>query len=149
MSNALKFLEKENGPTTFGMLIRAYRTRNDLTQEQVADLLGIGKNQVSDIENDRKSISIGKCVEYAKKLGESIIVFTKVWLEQNLREEEVNVSVDVKILSPSQILNKYGTVRAPIYRDGMGSPSHRMAARKASKKTVHTTRKKVFARKAH
>ncbi len=102
MSDALKFLEKQNGPTTIGMLFRAYRTRNDLTQEEVADILGIGKSLVSDIENERKTLSLTKCIEFAKKLGESAIVFAKTWCEQSLRVEKLYCTVSISPMPSSK-----------------------------------------------
>ncbi len=139
MSDALKFLEKENGPTTIGMLFRAYRTRNDLTQEQVADMLGVGKNLISDIENERKAISISKCLEFAKKMGESAIVFAKIWFEQCLRNEKLNVTVEVRP-------NHFSSVS--MYKSGILPSTQRIAAKKATKKISLSTRKKAHPRKA-
>ena len=43
-SAAIKFLEKLFGEEfSFAMAIRAYRTREDLTQQELADLVGVKK----------------------------------------------------------------------------------------------------------
>ncbi len=137
MTNALKFLEDRNGATTIGMLFRAYRTKNDLTQDQLAEIISVGKSLVSDIENDRKSLSISKCVEYATKMEESVILFVKVWFEQSLRNEHVYASVELKPMAEASI-------GVPVYRRGTTRP-HRVAAKKATKKIASSTRKKVYA----
>ena len=48
--------------------LRAYRTREDLTQKQLSDLYGIPQHHISEMENGKRSI--GK--ERAKKLAEAL-----------------------------------------------------------------------------
>jgi len=54
---------KENA--TPGAYVRNYRTRDNLTQSQLGDKLGVSKQYISDMENGRRSI--GK--EMAKRLS--------------------------------------------------------------------------------
>lgn len=48
--------------------LRAYRTREELTQKQLAELTGIPQHHISEMENGKRSI--GK--ERAKKLAEAL-----------------------------------------------------------------------------
>lgn len=48
--------------------LRAYRTREDLTQKQLSELTGIPQHHISEMENGKRSI--GK--ERAKKLAEAL-----------------------------------------------------------------------------
>ena len=48
--------------------LRAYRTREDLTQKQLSELTGIPQHHISEMENNKRSI--GK--ERAKKLAEAL-----------------------------------------------------------------------------
>lgn len=56
---------------SFAMELRAYRTRFDLTQEELAKNLGVSKQYVNDLEHKRRFVSVQKACEYAEKLGES------------------------------------------------------------------------------
>ena len=70
MSSTLKFLEKIAGPLTVAMLFRAYRKSNDMTLEDMASLLDVSKGFVSNIENNRKKLSLEKTLEFAAKMKE-------------------------------------------------------------------------------
>jgi predicted transcriptional regulator len=48
--------------------LRAYRTREDLTQKQLSELTGIPQHHISEMENGKRSI--GK--ERAKKLADAL-----------------------------------------------------------------------------
>ena len=55
--SARKLLEKEVGPVSVAMLLRVYRTRNDLSQTSLAEKLGVTKGFISNIENGVKNIN--------------------------------------------------------------------------------------------
>jgi transcriptional regulator with XRE-family HTH domain len=97
MTDALKFMEELNGPVTVGTLIRAYRTRNDLTLEALAKIIGQSKSYVSDLEHDRKPVSITQLRVFAEKMGESVELFAKVWIEQRLKEANIDGLFDFKL----------------------------------------------------
>ena len=48
--------------------LRAYRTREELTQKQLAELTGIPQHHISEMENGKRSIS----KERARKLAEAL-----------------------------------------------------------------------------
>lgn len=85
-SDARKFIEKLTGPLTIGMLIRSHRTLYDLTQAQLAKKLKVTVSYISDLENDRKDISLKQAKEIALKLERPVSQFVRVWMEQKARE---------------------------------------------------------------
>lgn len=88
--NTKKFIEDLIGPTTIGMLIRTYRTTNDLTQAQLAKKLKVTVSYVSDLENDRKEISLKQAKEIALKLGDPVRLYLRIWMEQKAREAGID-----------------------------------------------------------
>ncbi len=54
--------------TKFNELIKQKRKEKKLTQQEVADAVGITRNYLSDIENGRYSPSFKKSIELAKFL---------------------------------------------------------------------------------
>jgi transcriptional regulator with XRE-family HTH domain len=85
-SEAKKFMEGLIGPMTLGRMIRAFRTTNDLTQAQLAKKLKVTVSYVSDLENDRKDVSLNQAKEIATKLGDPPALYVRIWLEQKTRE---------------------------------------------------------------
>ena len=72
-SAAIKFLEKLSGEEfSFAMAIRAYRTREDLTQQQLADLVGVKKSYISNIENKREFVSAEQAARFARAFKEPV-----------------------------------------------------------------------------
>lgn len=58
-------LEKLRGePFSFASILKAYRAREELTQEQMAKKLKVTKAYISNIENKRENVT----VEQAKKI---------------------------------------------------------------------------------
>jgi transcriptional regulator with XRE-family HTH domain len=86
MANAKKFLEQLVGPMSIGKLIRAYRVSHELTLQELADKLGVTRGFVSNIEMERKPLSLDKTLEIAKKLKESTDLYASVWFETQARE---------------------------------------------------------------
>lgn len=83
----MKYLEKKVGPVTVGMLLRVHRTRNDLSQVDLAKILGVTVGFISNVENDRKHLSLEKTLEIAKKLGSSKEFYASIWFRE---EAEIN-----------------------------------------------------------
>jgi antitoxin HigA-1 len=85
-TEATKFIESLIGPMTVARMIRAYRTTNDMTQAQLAKKLKVTVSYISDLENDRKDISLKQAKEIATKLGDPPALYVRIWLEQKIRE---------------------------------------------------------------
>ena len=60
--------EEVFGPSSPGKALRGYRYREAMTQARLAELAGVSKQHISDMENGRRVI--GKDV--AKRLGEAL-----------------------------------------------------------------------------
>ena len=59
-----------------GMLIRGLRGKNEMTQEELADRLGIAQTRVSELESSKRSISVAM----AKRLAGVFDVTYKMFL---------------------------------------------------------------------
>lgn len=102
-SDTKKFIEDLVGPTTIGMLIRAYRTTNDLTQAQLARKLKVTVSYVSDLENDRKEISLKQAKEIAVKLGDPVRLYLRIWMEQKALEAGVDFDEIIEARTSTKI----------------------------------------------
>jgi transcriptional regulator with XRE-family HTH domain len=92
MTSANKFLNKLIGPPTVGKLIRAYRTLNEISIQELALSLGVTKGYVSNIETGKKEISLDKALNICDALGEVKEVYARVWFEEQAR----NAGLDFK-----------------------------------------------------
>jgi y4mF family transcriptional regulator len=54
---------------SFGLLIRAERKAQNLTQEQLAGLTGVGVRFVRELEAGKESCQIGRALQVATALG--------------------------------------------------------------------------------
>jgi transcriptional regulator with XRE-family HTH domain len=90
MSSAKKFLEKINGPLSIGKLIRAYRTANDISLQELALTLGVTKGYVSNIETGKKEVSLDKALMIGEALGESREIYARVWFEEQARSAGID-----------------------------------------------------------
>ncbi|OGO93227.1 MAG: transcriptional regulator [Coxiella sp. RIFCSPHIGHO2_12_FULL_42_15] len=90
-------LEKITGAKlSLGKLIWAIRRGEELTQVDFAAQLGISKQQLCDIEHNRKSISPQLAAEYATKLGYSKKQFVRLALQDQLDRAGLHFNVDIQ-----------------------------------------------------
>lgn len=61
-------METEN----YGILIKDLRIQNGLTQNQVAEALGVTPGYISNVENNRTAMSLRMLTYYAKLVGRSL-----------------------------------------------------------------------------
>ncbi len=92
---ALAYLEKKFGRLTFGKMLQTIRLCEEETQEVFSEKLGISRHQLSDIENDRKSVSPKAAAKYAKLLGYSEERFIKLALQDTLERSGLRYDVEV------------------------------------------------------
>lgn len=95
----MKILEKKVGPVTVGMLLRVHRTRNDLSQGELAQILQVTPGFISNVENSRKHLSLEKILEIAKKLGSSKEYFASVWFQEEARNNGLSFEKIMKAKS--------------------------------------------------
>ncbi len=134
MKDALSFMEELVGPTTIGMLLRAYRTRNDLSQKELGKIINQTVSYVSDLERDKKPISLAQVKEIAQRLGESVGLFAKVWIKQELAEANINADVEIRPIKGDRSL--FAQARNAVLK-------HKNPVRKISSTAKKTTRKKA------
>lgn len=98
MNNTLKFLEHVSGSKlTLGKLINSIRLGEELSQVEFAARLGISRQQLCDIEHERKTISPKLAAQYATVLGYSVQQFIRLSLQSIVDRDNLDVEVDVKI----------------------------------------------------
>ena len=61
-------MEAEN----YGAMIKALRIKNNLTQNQVAEALGVTPGYISNVENNRTAMSLRILMYYARLVGCSL-----------------------------------------------------------------------------
>jgi len=96
--SARAVLEKMNGgPLTFAQLVRAVRETDEVSQEELAKKLKIGKSFVSDVENGRRVPSIEKAAEWAVVLGYPFDSFIEAAVRSMVAEADLPAAVNVSI----------------------------------------------------
>jgi transcriptional regulator with XRE-family HTH domain len=69
-SDAIEFREPLGGrPLTFGRFIRSIRLGEEQSLKTFAIKLGVSRQTLSDIEQERRSVSVVRATAWAKKLG--------------------------------------------------------------------------------
>lgn len=94
-ANTLHDIEKITGKLTLGKLLWAIRQADGLTQIDFAKKLGISKQQLCDIEHERKSISPKLAAYYADVLGYSQEQFIRLALQDIIDKSGLNVDIEV------------------------------------------------------
>lgn len=86
-------------PFTFGFLIKSIRETEyeDMTQQKFAEFLGISKSRLSDIENNRYTISIKKAIELAIKLEQSKRFFVATTLQDMINNNNLNYKIGLEM----------------------------------------------------
>lgn len=88
--------EKDFGPITFADLMLAHRESEELTQVQMAALLGISKQSLCDIEKGRKIPSPERAALMAEKLGMIPQSFIQLALQDQLTNAGINYTVKIE-----------------------------------------------------
>lgn len=85
---------REEGLDTLGKTIRFYRKKAGVTQEQLAEKIYTKKSDISEIENDKRSIAIPKLLDIAEALNvHPARMFS--YIEQNENEKRYEIYKDV------------------------------------------------------
>jgi transcriptional regulator with XRE-family HTH domain len=94
--NAKNFMENLLGePMSFAILLRSIRTRDDLTQKELADILEVTVSHISDIENGRKFVSVERAYEFAQKLKDYEKFFVAVALQDQVNQADLDFKVEI------------------------------------------------------
>ena len=93
---ARTFVKKITGRTSFGDMILSYRQAQEITQVAMAEKLGVSKQDLCNIEKNRKLVSVERAVSFAKSLGMPIKTFAKYALQDQLYKAGIKAEVDIK-----------------------------------------------------
>jgi transcriptional regulator with XRE-family HTH domain len=83
------------GQPTFARLLRSTRTRDDLTQNEMAKKLKISVSHLSDLENERKYVSVARAAEFARRMKEPIELFVTYALRDQIRLAGLDFEVKI------------------------------------------------------
>ena len=92
---ARPYLESLVGPITFGRMLRAFGMGEGMTQEALAERLGVPKQNLSAIENNRRSVSVERAAAWAKELGYGEAQFVRLALQAELDAAGIRLEVSV------------------------------------------------------
>jgi len=90
------------GPLTFGRMLRARRLGEEETQRTFAERLGVSKQQLSDIEHDRRGVSVERAAAWAKTLDQSLALFVELAIQGQLRAADLPFEVKVEPIEASR-----------------------------------------------
>jgi transcriptional regulator with XRE-family HTH domain len=97
-SAAVKFLEKiSGGELSFGKMIHSIRLCDGISQAKLAEMVGVSRSYLCDIENERRFISLEKAREFAKVLGYSETQFVSTLMEDQLRHAGMPYLVELRL----------------------------------------------------
>ena len=65
-------MNKEMLLKKFGKNVKIERIKKDLTQEQLAEIMGVSQNFVSNIESGKQNMSLAKVLDLSKYIGTDI-----------------------------------------------------------------------------
>jgi transcriptional regulator with XRE-family HTH domain len=92
----LAFLEQlAGGPLTFGRLLRAIREGDATSQVDFARRLGVSKQNLSDLEHDRRGVSVERAASWATTLGYHPEQFVQLALQAQVRAAGLPYAVRV------------------------------------------------------
>lgn len=93
----LDFLDSIIGKTpSLGDYICAIRKGDEISQVDFAKFLGISKQNLCDIEHNRRFVSPKVAAEFATKLGYSVNQFIRFCLQDMLNRDGLKLNVDVE-----------------------------------------------------
>ena len=84
---------KSNRPKSLGEFLIVHRMGESLTQMELADLLGISKQRLCDLEHNRSNVSIQLCKKLADKLDLPAEWLVKLALQYQLEKEGISLKV--------------------------------------------------------
>ena len=95
-SEAMKFMEKLAGKLTLPSLLTAIRQGEEMSQVEFAELLGVSRQYLCDIEHGRRTISPKAAAAFAKKLGYSPKQFVRLCLQDLVNRDGLKLKIDVQ-----------------------------------------------------
>ena len=81
---------------TFGGLIRSLRLSDDISQVELALKLGVSKQFLSDVEHNRRDVSIAFAKKVSEATGYSIEPLIELLLRDQLKRQKLHYIVELK-----------------------------------------------------
>ncbi len=91
--NLLTLLEKDLGPMSFAGFLRGARASKDLSQADMARMLGIARSTLCDIEKGRHIVSPALAAKIAKACGLSVKIAVSAALQDQLDKAHIKMRV--------------------------------------------------------
>lgn len=104
--DAGKFMDELLGERlSLGETIQTIRLTEyeSLKQKEFADLLGVSKSYLCDLENNRKPVSIKKALDLANKLGQSKRFFVTLAVDDILQKNNLNYKIKLEEISNQKL----------------------------------------------
>lgn len=89
-------IRKVTGPIGFGEMLCSYREAQVFSQIQFAELLGISKQDLCNIEKGRKLVSVERAISFAEALKMPAKTFAKYALQDQLNKSGLVGEVFIK-----------------------------------------------------
>lgn len=89
-------IKKITGPIGFGEMLHSYREAQEYSQVQMAELLGITKQDLCNIEKRRKFVSVERSILFAKALNMPLKTFAKYALQDQLNKAGIEGEIVIK-----------------------------------------------------
>lgn len=98
-SKSMAFLESiRRAPFTFSLMVKAYRTRESLTQKKFALIVGVKNSHISNIENQKSYVTIDEAIKFATALNEPVNLWIKAALKDMLLRAGYRCEIELKNL---------------------------------------------------
>lgn len=94
MIKATKVLKKKFGDLRFGKLIWSHRKSAEMTQDQLADILGVTKQYISQLENGVRFASIKQAIKLAEVFEMSPDIFVMRVIKDQIKQASIELSFD-------------------------------------------------------
>lgn len=93
MVRVTKYIKQKFGAQNFGKLIWSYRKSEEMTQTELADLLAVSKQYISQLEKGERTASI----EQAIRLAEVFEMDPEIFVIRSLQDQVEKAGLDLKI----------------------------------------------------
>lgn len=95
----MESVSKSNIDKNFGKILRDFRIKNNLTQEQLSEKLGISLKYISRIENGNNGVKTQTLINYMNILGLTPNLLYKSFITNNEILKNIEISEKISSLS--------------------------------------------------
>ncbi|MBA2651070.1 MAG: helix-turn-helix transcriptional regulator [Tatlockia sp.] len=94
--NALEATKDSWEKMTFGGLVHSLRTSDEITQVELAKRIGVSKQFLCDVEHNRKEVGFSFAKKVSEALEYSIEPLIELLIREQLRQQDLNYTVELK-----------------------------------------------------